>query len=62
MHLSYLLEQIKLFMRTAVLAGGGGSVAGDEAEFSGDPKSAVAEEGYLLVGLSFLGTSFAVFF
>lgn len=23
MHLSYLLEQIKLFMRTAVLAGGG---------------------------------------
>lgn len=49
-------------MRTAVLAGGGESVAGDEAEFSGDPKSAVAEEGYLLVGLSFLGTSFAVFF
>lgn len=36
--------------------------AGDEAEFSGDPKSAVEEEGYLVVGLSFLGTNFAVFF
>lgn len=37
-------------------------MAGDEAEFSEDTKSRVKQGGYLFAGLSFLGTSFLVFF